>query len=281
MYTNVGAKSILISVNPYRWLPIYTKELMREHYEAFGTKELQPHVYAIAADAYKALCVHGDSQSIITSGESGAGKTENAKQIFRFLAEIAGSQSAPAEGEISMQQLLVHSNPVLEVGRCCHPSNAGPAFIRPESLDAPAEQPAADGIPGSQDPNSPGAQEPRSPKPRHRDTRLSGVGIPRGAGVWQREDCPQQQLLPFRQAGDGPFRRLRTRCLVRTRDARIARTRHPLIITRLVPTRLIPLVAGQDYRLEHAQLLARAAARDGRTCGRAQLPHLLPADVWP
>ena len=67
---------------------------MREHYEAFGTKELQPHVYAIASDAYKALCVDGKSQSIVTSGESGSGKTENAKQIFRFLAEIAGSQHA-------------------------------------------------------------------------------------------------------------------------------------------------------------------------------------------
>ena len=114
VYTNVGAKDILISVNPYKWLDIYTQELMMEHYEAFGTKDLQPHVYSIAADAYKTLCVHGSSQSIITSGESGSGKTENAKQIFRFLAEIAGSQSVVAEGEISMQQLLIHSNPLLE-----------------------------------------------------------------------------------------------------------------------------------------------------------------------
>ena len=44
VYTNVGALGILISVNPYRWMDIYTPELMRAHYEAFGTKELAPHV---------------------------------------------------------------------------------------------------------------------------------------------------------------------------------------------------------------------------------------------
>ena len=53
------------------------------------SSELAPHVYAIASDAYKALR-KGQSQSILTSGESGAGKTENTKIIFRFLAHVAG-----------------------------------------------------------------------------------------------------------------------------------------------------------------------------------------------
>ena len=52
---------------------------MRDHYESFGTKELAPHVFALASDAYKALCVHGQSQCLVTSGESGSGKTENSK----------------------------------------------------------------------------------------------------------------------------------------------------------------------------------------------------------
>ena len=111
-YTSVGG--IIISVNPFRWLDIYSTATMREHYEAFGTKELPPHVFAIAADAYKALCVHGASQTIVTSGESGAGKTENSKQVFRFLAEIAGVQTSDGAGGVSMQDLLIHSNPVLE-----------------------------------------------------------------------------------------------------------------------------------------------------------------------
>ena len=120
VYTAVGQLGILISVNPYRWMDIYGIELMREHYENFGTKELAPHVFALAADAYKALCIHGRSQCLVTSGESGSGKTENSKQVFRFLAEIAGVQRTPGGGAgdgsagVSMQELLIHSNPVLE-----------------------------------------------------------------------------------------------------------------------------------------------------------------------
>ena len=90
VYTAVGQLGILISINPYRSIDIYSPDLMCEHYESFGTKELAPHVFALASDAYKALCVHGASQCLVTSGESGSGKTENSKQVFRFLAEIAG-----------------------------------------------------------------------------------------------------------------------------------------------------------------------------------------------
>ena len=124
VYTNVGAVGILISVNPYTWMDIYGTDVMREHYESFGTKELPPHVFSLASDAYKALAVHGKSQCLVTSGESGSGKTENSKQVFRFLAEIAGVQRTPGGGDVatadgsgapvSMQDLLIHSNPVLE-----------------------------------------------------------------------------------------------------------------------------------------------------------------------
>ena len=117
-YTNVGQKSIVISVNPYRWIDIYGTDVMREHYEAFGSRELSPHVFAIASDAYRALCVDGGSQAIITSGESGSGKTENTKQIFRFMAEIAGSRSEGAKDgggvSLGMEGVLINSNPVLE-----------------------------------------------------------------------------------------------------------------------------------------------------------------------
>ena len=69
----------MCALRSYKWMDIYTPELMREHYESFGTKELAPHIFALAADAYKALCVHGKSQCLVTSGESGSGKTENSK----------------------------------------------------------------------------------------------------------------------------------------------------------------------------------------------------------
>ena len=95
-YSNVGQESIVISLNPYRWFDIYTPKLMLEYYHADSAeKELGPHVFAIAAQAYRALCVTQASQSIVTSGESGSGKTENTKQVFRFLAEIAGANTAP------------------------------------------------------------------------------------------------------------------------------------------------------------------------------------------
>ena len=87
---------------------------MREYHEVFGTKSLPPHVFALASDAYKAMCTNRTSQTIITSGESGSGKTENSKQVFRFLAEIAGVHSAGSSGTVTMQELLVHANPVLE-----------------------------------------------------------------------------------------------------------------------------------------------------------------------
>ena len=97
VYTSVGG--ICVSVNPYKFYNIYTPKIMREHYEAFGTKELAPHVYSLASDSYKALCVTGKSQTIVTSGESGAGKTENAKQVFRFLALlwVKGVEAQPLQ----------------------------------------------------------------------------------------------------------------------------------------------------------------------------------------
>ena len=123
-YSNVGQESIVISLNPYRWFDIYKPELMLEYYHLSAEKELGPHVFAIAAQAYRALCVTQASQSIVTSGESGSGKTENTKQVFRFLAEIAGKQAGGGGVEASidvddvshvgMEQILLHSNPVLE-----------------------------------------------------------------------------------------------------------------------------------------------------------------------
>jgi myosin heavy subunit len=112
-YTNAGKKGIVISVNPYRWINIYGTNVMRDHHEAMSTKEMPPHVFSIAADAYKALCSSGESQTVVTSGESGSGKTENAKQVFRFLAEIAGVDGVGG-GSVSMQELLIQANPVLE-----------------------------------------------------------------------------------------------------------------------------------------------------------------------
>ena len=88
-------------------LELTCRELVRTCYDCIQ-------VYALAADAYKALCTQGTSQTLVTSGESGSGKTENSKQVFRFLAEIAGVQGGGSANDVSMQDLLIHSNPLLE-----------------------------------------------------------------------------------------------------------------------------------------------------------------------
>ncbi|KAL1507307.1 hypothetical protein AB1Y20_008153 [Prymnesium parvum] len=88
IYTWVGADhSVLISVNPFKRLGIYGARQL-EAFAAPSPNKLQPpHTYAIANAAYKALATDRASQSILISGESGAGKTEATKQCLSFLAE--------------------------------------------------------------------------------------------------------------------------------------------------------------------------------------------------
>jgi myosin heavy subunit len=78
IYTVVG--TILISVNPFKPLPIYTSEVL-DMYKAKGARNCGPHVYGTADYAYKAMVSDQKNQSCIVSGESGAGKTE-ATKIF-------------------------------------------------------------------------------------------------------------------------------------------------------------------------------------------------------
>mmetsp|Transcript_1433 Transcript_1433/g.1965 ORF Transcript_1433/g.1965 Transcript_1433/m.1965 type:complete len:1132 (-) Transcript_1433:28-3423(-) len=108
LYTWVGAgRSVLVSVNPYKRLPLYTKEVMDIHYKKTPNKPLPPHPFGIAVDSYESLLVDGGDQSILISGESGAGKTEATKQCLSFLAEIAGSES-------SVETKILKANPLLE-----------------------------------------------------------------------------------------------------------------------------------------------------------------------
>jgi len=104
IYTNVG--TILISVNPYKRLPLYTPTMINK-YRQRGTRILDPHVFTIADDAYNSLTEYHKPQSIVISGESGAGKTEATKQCLQYLAEIAGSEG-------NVEQQILKSNPILE-----------------------------------------------------------------------------------------------------------------------------------------------------------------------
>jgi len=86
-------------------------EVIAEYRGKFRT-ELPPHVYALAEDAYHTLVFEEESQCIIISGESGAGKTEASKKIMNFIAEVSGgSGNSSVE---TVKRVILESNPLLE-----------------------------------------------------------------------------------------------------------------------------------------------------------------------
>jgi hypothetical protein len=103
IYTNVG--SILVSVNPYQLLPIYTPAVMEQYRRQIPN--LPPHPFSVADQCYKALFEEKRNQAILVSGESGAGKTEAVKVVLQYLAEVAGSSSG-------VEQKILLANPILE-----------------------------------------------------------------------------------------------------------------------------------------------------------------------
>ncbi|XP_072118705.1 myosin VIIAa isoform X1 [Mobula birostris] len=110
IYTNCGSRtytgSILVAVNPYQLLPIYTAEQIR-YYTNRKIGEMPPHIFAIADNCYFNMQRNGKDQCCIISGESGAGKTESTKLILQFLAAISGQHSW-------IEQQVLEANPILE-----------------------------------------------------------------------------------------------------------------------------------------------------------------------
>ncbi|KAL3644945.1 hypothetical protein CASFOL_010125 [Castilleja foliolosa] len=109
IYTYTGG--ILIAINPFQRLPHIYDSHMMEQYKGAPFGELSPHVFAIADMAFRAMVHEGKSNSILVSGESGAGKTETTKMLMRYLAYLGGRKGT--EGRTVEQQVL-ESNPVLE-----------------------------------------------------------------------------------------------------------------------------------------------------------------------
>uniref|UniRef100_A0A4W3INJ4 Myosin Ic, paralog b n=1 Tax=Callorhinchus milii TaxID=7868 RepID=A0A4W3INJ4_CALMI len=107
IYTYIS--SVLVSVNPYKELEIYTKQHM-ERYRGVNFYEVSPHIYAIADNSYRSMRSEKKDQCILISGESGAGKTEASKKILQYYAV-----TCPASGRVeSVKDRLLQSNPVLE-----------------------------------------------------------------------------------------------------------------------------------------------------------------------
>ncbi|KAM7135354.1 unconventional myosin-VI isoform 6-T8 [Molossus nigricans] len=105
IYTYVA--NILIAVNPYFDIPkIYSSETIKS-YQGKSLGTMPPHVFAIADKAFRDMKVLKMSQSIIVSGESGAGKTENTKFVLRYLTESYGTGQ-------DIDDRIVEANPLLE-----------------------------------------------------------------------------------------------------------------------------------------------------------------------
>ncbi|CAN7025937.1 unnamed protein product, partial [Brassica oleracea var. botrytis] len=112
IYTYTG--DILIAVNPFKQLANLYNDHMIEHYKGAPFGSLMPHPFAVADAAYRQMINEGVSQSILVSGESGAGKTETAKTLMKYLAKMGGRAVKDLSARRSVEDQVLESNPVLE-----------------------------------------------------------------------------------------------------------------------------------------------------------------------
>eukprot|EP00392_Amoebophrya_sp_AT5.2_P001433 g1435.t1 len=103
--------NVLLAVNPYKRLPLFSDE-MKQSYRGKNYGILPPHPYAVADVSYRNLVCEKKSQSLIISGESGAGKTETAKIVMHYLATVVSRTDTSSASNI--QQKVINANPILE-----------------------------------------------------------------------------------------------------------------------------------------------------------------------
>ncbi|XP_047435458.1 myosin-11a isoform X2 [Mugil cephalus] len=112
IYTYSGLFCVV--VNPYKMLPIYSEKII-DMYKGKKRHEVPPHIYSITDNAYRNMMQDREDQSILCTGESGAGKTENTKKVIQYLAVVASSHKGKKDssaGELEKQ--LLQANPILE-----------------------------------------------------------------------------------------------------------------------------------------------------------------------
>uniref|UniRef100_A0A8C1QWL1 Myosin VB n=1 Tax=Cyprinus carpio TaxID=7962 RepID=A0A8C1QWL1_CYPCA len=106
IYTYCGI--VLVAINPYEQLQIYGEEVINA-YSGQNMGDMDPHIFAVAEEAYKQMARDEKNQSIIVSGESGAGKTVSAKYAMRFFATVGGSAN-----DTSVEEKVLASSPIME-----------------------------------------------------------------------------------------------------------------------------------------------------------------------
>lgn len=98
----------MVAINPYAELPLYGADIIRT-YRGQSNQSLEPHIFAVAEDAYAKLEREKCDLSIIVSGESGAGKTVSAKYAMRYFAAVGGNES-----ETQIERKILASSPIME-----------------------------------------------------------------------------------------------------------------------------------------------------------------------
>uniref|UniRef100_A0A8C0A0M2 Uncharacterized protein n=1 Tax=Anas zonorhyncha TaxID=75864 RepID=A0A8C0A0M2_9AVES len=100
IYTYSGL--FCVTVNPYKWLPVYNPEVVLA-YRGKKRQEAPPHIFSISDNAYQFMLNDRENQSILITGESGAGKTVNTKRVIQYFATIG-----------TLEDQIISANPLLE-----------------------------------------------------------------------------------------------------------------------------------------------------------------------
>ncbi|XP_030646524.1 myosin-16-like [Chanos chanos] len=112
IYTYSGL--FCVTINPYKWLPIYGAKVA-QMFKGKKRNEVPPHLFSISDNAYHDMLMEQENQSMLITGESGAGKTENTKKVIQYFANVGatgGKQSPDSKG--SLEDQIIQANPVLE-----------------------------------------------------------------------------------------------------------------------------------------------------------------------
>uniref|UniRef100_A0A667Z298 Myosin motor domain-containing protein n=1 Tax=Myripristis murdjan TaxID=586833 RepID=A0A667Z298_9TELE len=114
IYTYIG--SILAAVNPYQAVPALYDRPAVERYSRHHLGEIAPHIYAVANECYRSLWKRLQSQCVLISGESGAGKTESTKLILKFLSAMSqhSLELSSRDGTSHVEEALLESSPIME-----------------------------------------------------------------------------------------------------------------------------------------------------------------------
>ncbi|XP_066520241.1 myosin heavy chain, fast skeletal muscle [Hoplias malabaricus] len=116
IYTYSGL--FCVTVNPYKWLPVYDPVVVAG-YRGKKRIEAPPHIFSISDNAYQFMLTDRENQSILITGESGAGKTVNTKRVIQYFATIAVSgqkkhEPVPGKMQGSLEDQIIAANPLLE-----------------------------------------------------------------------------------------------------------------------------------------------------------------------